>query len=155
MAKRYIYMKREGKTLVPADAKSEEMLAKVPEGRELMVKTITARNVKQHRLFWVVAGIIADNSLDYEDAEHVVEQIKISTGHVDRRAFYLPELKQFIWREQGKSIAFQSMPQEEFAEFFKKALDVIMVDIIPGLDSEDLKQEVAESLGVSYWPKEL
>jgi hypothetical protein len=153
MAKHYIYMKREGMTLVPADAKSEDMLRKVPEGRELMVRTVTARNVKQHRLFWTVAGMVADNSLDFEDAEHVVEQIKYHTGHVIRRAFYLPDAEQWVYKVSPKSIAFQSMPQEEFGEFFRQAVDVITVEYMPGIQPEQIRAEIAEALGVDDWPK--
>ena len=153
MAKHYIYMKRKGGALVPADAKSEELLMRVPEGREVMVRTVTARNVKQHRLLWVVAGLVADNSLDYGDAEHVVEQIKLSTGHVQRRAFYLPEIEQYVWRTTGASIAFQSMPQEEFNEFFKEAVSVITVDLLPGVEPAEIRAEIVEALGVDDWPK--
>ena len=152
MAKHYIYMKRKGGALVPSDAKSEELLMKVPEGREVLVRTVTARNVKQHRLLWVVAGLVADNSLDYEDAEHVVEDLKIRTGNTIKRAYYLPELGQFVWRVQGKSIAFQSMTQEEFAEFFRDAVSVITVDMLPGVEPEQIRAEVLEALKVDDWP---
>lgn len=152
MAKQYIYMKRKGMTLVPADARSEDMLRKVPEGRDLMVRTVTARNVKQHRLLWVVAGMVADNSLGFEDAEHVVEQLKISTGHVTRRAFYIPDVG-FVWRVQGKSIAFQSMTQEEFAEFFSEAVSVITAEMMEGVEPDEIRAEIAEALGVDDWPK--
>lgn len=150
MAKHHIYLKREGKALVPTDAISEALLEKVPEGRDLMCKTETARNVKHHRLLWVVAGIIAENSFDFENAEHVVYQLKLSTGLVDHRAVWSEE---FGWTIHAipQSIAFESMSQEHFAAWFKQALEVIHAVMLPGVE-DYIREEVKQALGIDWWP---
>ena len=110
-----------GAALVPDDRKSFDLLAQVKVGRPVMVKTKTARNPKQHRLLWALAAKIAENVERFQDAEHVVHELKIQTGHVERRQINVPGLG-IVFQEWPKSIAYESMPQEEFAKLPEEAL---------------------------------
>ena len=91
-----------GRALVPDDRKSFDLLSQVKVGRPVMVKTKTARNPKQHRLLWALAAKIAENVERFQDAEHVVHELKIQTGHVERRQINVP----------GLGIVFQEWPRE-------------------------------------------
>jgi hypothetical protein len=155
MSPQYLYCRvadtSKGKALVPDDRKSEELLSVVQLGKRIMVKTKTARNPKQHRLLWALAAKIAENSERFQDAEHVVHELKINTGHVSRRQINVPGLG-LVFQEWPKSIAYESMPQEEFAEWFRKVLDYVAKKIWPGISSHEIRNEIAEMLGDDFWP---
>lgn len=137
------------RSLVPADRPSEDLLAKVKLGRMVMVKTKTARNPKQHRLLWALAAKIAENHPRFQDAEHVVHELKINTGHVSRRQINVPGLG-IVFQEWPKSIAYESMPQEEFADWFEKVLAYVTKTIWPGLTSDEIRNEIAEMIGDDF-----
>lgn len=141
-----------GRVLAPDNAMSEALLAKVPIGRPVMVKTKTARNPKQHRLLWALATKVADNCERFDDAEHVVDEFKLNTGHVKRRQIRVPGLG-IVFQEQPASIKYESMPQEEFAVWFEKVLAYIASDIWPGLPTETIRAEIAEMMGDDWWPE--
>lgn len=142
-----------GRALVPDDRKSADLLSQVKIGRPVMVKTKTARNPKQHRLLWALASKIAENVERFQDAEHVVHELKIQTGHVERRQINVPGIG-LVFQEWPKSIAYESMPQEEFAVWFKRVLDYVAKSIWPGLSTHEIRNEIAEMLGDDFWPVE-
>ncbi|MEL6569377.1 MAG: hypothetical protein AAFQ22_13235 [Pseudomonadota bacterium] len=157
MTERTLYVTREGKALVPADRRSEDMLEKCPERKMLMVRTKSPRNGKHHRLLWAVAAKIAENSERFTDAEHVVEQLKFATGHVERRRYWIPAgphgVEMEVEQLRPASIAYESMDQKAFSAWFEKAVDYICTDILPGLTSEALRLEVSLDLGIDLWPE--
>lgn len=156
MSSQYLYCKvaeaKGIKALLPADKKSEEMLFSVKTGRMVMVKTKTARNPQQHRLLWALASKIAENVERFDDAEHVIHELKIHTGHVDRKQINVPGLG-VVFQEWPKSISYESMPQEEFAVWFDKVLAYVASDIWPSIPSDAIRNEIAEMLGDDWWPR--
>lgn len=140
-----------GLALVPDDARSEALLKQVKPGRPMMVKTKSARNPKQHRLLWALAAKIAENVERFTDAEHVVHELKLHTGHVERKQINVPGLG-VVFQEWPKSIAYESMPQEEFAIWFEKVLAYVASDIWPGIGSQAIRNELEEMLGDNWWP---
>lgn len=142
----------QGRALIPSDRKSEELLSQVKPGRTVLVKTKSARNPKQHRLLWALAAKIAENSDRFEDAEHVVHELKINTGHVSRRQIRVPGLG-IVFQEWPKSISYESMPQEEFAEWWQlKVLPYVSEHIWPNIASHEVRQAISEMLGDDFWP---
>ena len=51
------------------------------------------------------------------------------------------------------SIAYESMDQQAFSEWFGRAVDYICTDILPGLSSDALRLEVSLDLGIDLWPE--
>lgn len=142
-----------GPVLSPADQPSLDMLKRVKPGRTVMVKTKSARNPKQHRLLWSLAAKIAENVERFTDAEHVVHELKLHTGHVERKQINVPGLG-VVFQEWPKSIAYESMSQEDFAIWFDKVLAYVASDIWPGIKSHEIRNELAEMLGDDWWPGE-
>lgn len=156
MSSAYLYCRvTEGfngvRSLTPDDAKSEALLASVKVGRVVLVKTKSARNPKQHRLLWALAAMIAENVERFTDAEHVVHELKLHTGHVERKQINVPGLG-VVFQEWPKSIAYESMPQEEFAAWFDKVIAYVASDIWMGITSTAIRNEIAEMLGDDFWP---
>lgn len=152
MAKQSIYLERRGDGLFPADRVSQEKLHKVPAGRPILCRTHSPRNGKHHRLLWAVAQLVAENNEEWTTAEAVVEQLKYGTGHTEEARFKLPG-GMWISQMKPKSIAYESMAQDEFSEWFERAMDFLFAEMMPGWNRADLEREVNEYLGVNDWPQ--
>lgn len=131
-----------GKTLVPTDEEAEALLAKLPQGKAVMVGWHVPRSPQQHRLFWALMRICADNVDWLTDKDHAAREIKLAChlyeAHVshDGKLVYVP-----------MSIAWESLDQDKFNPFFERALRVICEKWIPGMDKEDLRREVEAMVG--------
>ena len=55
-------MRRKGETLIPASRESAEALARVPEGKTLMVKIEKKRSLPQLQLYWGILQHVAESS---------------------------------------------------------------------------------------------
>lgn len=132
---------RQGFTLVPTDDVGREALAKLKIGQKAMVEVRSARNPEHHRMLFAVLRVVVDNSDTYPSEEALLDTLKIAAGHtetrmtLDGRAFIVP-----------KSIAFESMSQEDFRGFFDKSIAIITTRIIPGLGKKELLDHVEEIL---------
>ena len=127
--------------LAPVDDASKEALGKLKVGSLALVNVRTPRNPLQHRLLWHLARLVYENTEHFLSAEHVVEQIKIGTGFSEQVRLHIPGIGLVI-QERGKSIAFESMPKAEFDEWFERALDYIVFDLIPGVEKDDIRREI-------------
>jgi hypothetical protein len=124
--------------LQAVDDVGQQYLSKIRQGETFLVEIKRARNPRQHRLYWALCGIVADNSDKYQDAEQVSMALKIATGHViphinpaDGRTYWIP-----------KSIAFHAMPQDEFAPFFDKCIAIVASRFLPGVTDAELRAEL-------------
>lgn len=112
---RIILKKQDGK-LVATDDESVAALLRIKDGTEVYADIVRARNTKQHRLFFTLAGIVAE-SLDL-DVDVVRKDALIRLGFTDS------------WKDldgrthiEAKSMKFISgMKQEEFDAFMQKAV---------------------------------
>lgn len=122
--------------LIPADADAENLMRPIKHGEDVMVEVKRPRNLRHHRLFWGLMGLIWQNQEYYRSPEHVCAAFKIAVGHID-----------VIKTKRGevaipKSISFAKMDQVEFNHFFERALEFAVSEVIPGLGKEDLRTEV-------------
>jgi len=136
-----IWLKKIGNSLVPTDDKGRKLFGLIKENVMVMTNVRTPRNPDQHRFIWHLARIVHENSERFESAEHVLEQIKIGTGYSVRTLLSVPGVGD-VWQVRGKSIAYESMNQSDFADWLDMALDYIVVVIIPGLSRDDLREQV-------------
>ena len=131
-----ILMRKDLTSLRPADRMAEEALAKVKAGEIVSVDFARPRNLAMHRWWWQLVSIVADNMPGNLSPEIVCEVIKIRVGHVSVVRTAKGEV--FI----PKSISFAAMKQDEFTAFVDRAVRVIVQDILPGVDSDALTNEV-------------
>lgn len=136
-----ILMVRRGAFLAPLGPVDASAIERLPSnGKALKVKVTQPRSGPQHRLYWTIIGLVADNLEDVsEDTLHDV--IKLRCGYAKavktRRGIeYVPA-----------SIAWDKMPQDEFNVFFEKAMRFICDDVIPGMSRPALEREARELLG--------
>lgn len=110
----------------------------VRDGREVMLTFHTARNPGQHRLLFSMLNFVLEHSDMFDNKDTALVALKIATGLVDTyvdekgRCFFIP-----------RSIAFESLPQDEFAAFFERAIHVIADRWMPaGTTPEDVRGEL-------------
>lgn len=131
------FIKRNG-GLFPCGKDSQEALDRVAEGREIVLELKRARNVRQHRLFFALLGVLVDNGDVFDSREAALTAVKIAIGQVDTyieadtlQTFYIP-----------RSIAFESCSQDDFAVIFEDALRVICQRWLGDADCEEIRAEV-------------
>lgn len=108
-----------GNSFVPTTQDGRDFLNwnRARHGGDVMISVTTARNVQQHKLFWSLCTVLADHFDVTKEA--IKEELCERTGHVEP-VFY----SDGSMRLKPKSIAFENMPQEEFAQFFRLAANV-------------------------------
>ena len=138
-----VWMKKQGDFLVPTDAEGRKLLGSIQENVMVLVNARTPRNPNQHRLVWHLARLVFDNTEQFDSAEHVMEQIKIGTGYSTRTLLVIPGIGE-VWQVRGISIAYESMPQQEFADWLEVVLDYVSVELIPGIERSEIVKHIQE-----------
>lgn len=111
-------MKRGG-ALVATDDESVAALAHIKEGRQVYAEIVLARNPEQHRKFMLLASIVAE-SLDLTTDSVRKDALK-RLGHTNT---YVGVDGRIVI--EAKSMRFVGgMPQQEFDEFFDKAVNLM------------------------------
>lgn len=137
-----IIMRRKGAKLEPVTEVDREMLLDIPEGADLTVRVSRSRSPKQHRLFWALLQLVVDNHEYYKRPEQLVEWIKVRLGYVDETRWHDGQ----VWFKT-KSISFAAMGQDQFKQFFTMAVDLIVNEVIEGMDKDALIAEVSAIMG--------
>ena len=146
-----IYVRRRGSKLEPCSLVDEEALQEFPTEKDLSVTISRTRSTKQHRFFWAILNKICENHAEYRRAEQLLLWLKIRLGYVEEVRFHDDQ----VWWV-AQSISFNAMDQEEFRKFFHAALDVIVAEVIPGLNTSELIVEIEQLLGfrlTELWSK--
>jgi len=139
-----IAMRREGNKLVCVDPVSEEMLLEVPATKDVLVTVKSPRNLRQFRLVWILADIIA-KSVDWlQDRETAMDWLKIKARHV--RMITDPKTGEIAI--VPKSIAFASLEQDKFSRLLNRMIYVTTTEIIPGLEANTLRCELEAIAGI-------
>lgn len=120
----------------PADhdawTKFRRRLETMKPGTWIRMEWASPRNPKHHRKFMALLQLITENSETYNTVEKALVAVKLCTGHFDLMAD--PTTGEII--RIPKSIAFESMPQEEFDLFYSAAIDSVLQVILPQLDQD-------------------
>lgn len=133
-----IPMRRQGHTLVAADPLSQEALTNaITDGAEGLVTISFPRNLRQLRLAWALAQKLSEMVDWLPDREAAMNYLKIKGRHIDNVIDGDGEVHVI-----PRSIAFASCSQAKFNRIFDRFIHVIVTDIVPGLDSQKLREEV-------------
>lgn len=134
------FVKRQGR-LIPADVMSDELLAKIPEGKTVLVSVRTHRNTRQHRLLFAMLRKVVENTDQWSDEKILLDDLKLATGLFETRVSALTKMPYPV----PASISFASMPQERFEQWFRKAMEKCAE--VLGCSVEDLMSEVTNLVG--------
>ncbi len=149
---------RSGDGLVPADRGAALELEKLPHGRILKADVTSPRNLKHNGLmfgpfFTTLAKILNDGpGRTAWDQNSVRKRLLIITGYADMfelppstRAAYGLAPDQPVVGFSAKSMAFDSMGQDEASRFYEKALAYVLSNFNWAQDHPDWKE--IEALG--------
>lgn len=124
---------------VPADIMSEEMLATIPVGREVLLTIRRPRNPKHHRKLFALLNLVVEQTDRWADTSVLLKDLKLATGLFETRVSALTGLPYPV----PASISFAAMSQDRFEGWYEKAIKVLSEHI--GTDVETLRGELAEA----------
>jgi len=125
---------RKGNTLVPADIHADELLAGIPESKEVLVTIRRPRSIDHHKFFFAMLAKVVKSS-KFGDVDELLDAIKLIVGHADMRMNM-----DGTFQLRPRSIDFASMDEEAFKRFKKRALWAISTHL--GINAEALMEEV-------------
>lgn len=132
-----VFLKKKLGSFIPADEDAQEAIKKIKNGEVVRVELRRPRSHAQHNLAMAVLKLAFDNQEKYERFEDLMVEVKLKCGHYKEhlttkgKIIYVP-----------KSIAFESMKQDDFNVFFERMVDVILKHFLPGVDEDDFRAEV-------------
>lgn len=124
-------------TLVPSDDMGKELLFSIADGAECIVEMKGKHNIKQFRLFWGLCQLVAE--ADDDTKLNVKKWLCVATGHTD--IWFEPNGKMHV---DPASISFSELEQNEFNEFFQRAL-ILVADRL-GSKPNEIRQRLEEML---------
>lgn len=134
-------MRRTLRGLEPLDPAG---LRHVKAGEVVECEVVKPRSNKRNAWFWAYIATVHENLSDalaakYPRPENLVQAMKVLTGWAD--TFWLPDGREVI---QPRSIAFHNMDETEFAGFCERCVELANLYLIPGIDRDALRREIAE-----------
>jgi hypothetical protein len=112
--------------------KFKRRLETIKPGKWLRMEWSTPRNGPQHRKMFALFSLVKENSETYNTTEKALVAVKLCVGHFD--LVIDPTTGEIT--KQVKSIAFESMEQDDFDVFYGQAIDGVLQYILPQMDRE-------------------
>ena len=138
-----LIMRRKGNALVPVSLYDEETLGDVAQDKDLTVKITRNRSWKQNRLYHALVQKVAENHPHYRSSKPLEMWLKLRMGYVDDVLLHDGQVMPIL-----SSTSFASMGQDEFQKFFNEALTILVEEVLPGVDRDDLIREVEAMTGL-------
>ena len=128
--------------LRPAQEQDAEVWGhmKIAEREVVKIQISRPRNYRFHCKFFAMLGIIFKNQETYKSTKELLGVCKLRIGHVD-----------IVQTPQGEerwpaSISWANMTEAEFSDFYNRAVDWVISEVIPGLSRQHLDEEVRDAL---------
>lgn len=130
--------RRKGSAIVPANETADAVFSGLKEGVDYVGDIHGARSLDQLRMWWGLMKLLVENSI-FPSSVAASDATKIAAGHIDE-PLIMPDSGQVFLRPA--SIAFGSLPQNEFNEVINSAIDVIVQRWLPGVEHEVIRDQV-------------
>lgn len=125
---------------VPVNEAAEEFHRKTKLGNDCTLEGRRPRLLAHHKKFWKLMTLVWENQSHYATPEQVCNAFKFAIGHYDVTRYKVRG--EVIEHHELRSISFAAMDQTEFANFYGRAVTFLVTEVIPGLDREELEQEM-------------
>lgn len=112
--------------------KFRRRLETLQPGKWLRFEWSSPRHGKHHRKFMALLNLITENSETYNTISKALVAVKLCVGHFDLMAD--PTTGEIT--KVPRSIAYESMPQEDFDVFYSAAIDGVLQHILPAMGRE-------------------
>lgn len=128
--------------LVPMYDSDFDEKKKLKIGTEVVAEINRPRNYEHHKKFFALLRLVFDNLPEdlverYPNMESLLTEIKFQLRYYDThitlsgRETYIP-----------KSIAFDTMSQDDFTQFYDSAVDVVLRWFLPYNNRQELAEEI-------------
>lgn len=134
-------MRRLGNALVPCSLLDAEFLAERVGSKAVRVQTVEPRSGPRNRLYWAMLRLICANLDPSPTDKKLHEAIKYRLGYTTPVKFKSGETVEVV-----DSTAYDAMTEDEHREFFRRFVDLVETQIIPGIDSAALEREARAML---------
>lgn len=137
-----LLLQRKGRALYAADGLAEAELEALPQGVALKATVTRPRSNPQHRLYFAMLKLVADNTDLIAGSDELHQLVKEALGY-----------SRTVRRKNGHlvtvhgSIAFEKMDGIAFNAFMGKATAFLCEEVIPNLGKEELVAQAKEMLG--------
>jgi len=137
-----LIMRKTLRGLEPANDLAADILRKVKLGDTVRVDIKRPRSLQWHKRYWVLVGMISDNSPYTPDEVHALIKLRCGCAKI-------------IQERNGNitcipdSIAFNKMDGIAWAQFWERVVDYVAADLLPGVPKETLASELAQLVGVA------
>lgn len=130
------FIKKNG-ALVPGDGDAALAFGKMKDGAGYLLNVTRPRNVQHHRKLFALLNMVQENTDKWPTVETLLDDLKISTGLFETRINAVTGIPYVV----AKSISFASMAQDEFEDWFERAVDLISKQVLE-MDREYLIDEI-------------
>lgn len=130
----------------PADDEAVRISRRWSVGETTTVDLKKSRNYKSLKRYWKLCEVVFNNSQQFKSKEQVHQFLKIKAGHATQivakstgEVFYLAD-----------SIDYDTIDDEvQFQEIWRRVVDVVCEDILPGISRDELEYEVLKLCGLA------
>lgn len=136
-----LWLIRRMDALVPANSQALDDLRKLPADKWLLNELRMPRNVGHHKKFMAILQAVYPHQDMWPTFNSFRKAFTAALGHGE--VVTAKDGRRYI---DASSISFATMDQDEFSEFYDKAIDFVLTKILPGVDSRDLEREVQDIL---------
>jgi hypothetical protein len=137
------FLRRTDTGLVADDEMAEDVLRKIKPGTFVRVEVVQERNVKHHRLFWVMCAKLGA-AVDLP-ANVIADVLKIRTGH-----YRLVETLDGHQFKIASSISYAALDQTGFRAFFDACCKEICFAWLPHMTPGRWRKEVLQMMGIQW-----
>ena len=130
--------------LRPTDVQGDEAFTKIKNGDLVTIEITKPRNVQHHRKFFAMMTIVYQNQEHYKSMDELLDWVKLNIGHYETSIGKFNG--QVFELKRPKSISFAAMANDDFAEFYERAVTWVLSAVIPGLSKHSLDVEVENEL---------
>ena len=120
---------------------AESAIKQLPTSKTLKAEVTIPRNVDHMRKFFALLEAVFPHQETYPTLTVFRKALTVALGFGDK---YEVGPGKFLL--EPRSIAFGKMGQQEFNEFYDRAVTFILERILPGVDEADLEAQVLEIL---------
>lgn len=131
------FFTRSGSNLIPKDPDTMAYISRRKPGEVIVAEIKIARSYENHKRFMAFIGMTFDMQEHFEQVEAYRYWLTMKAGYFD--TIVAPNGTTIF---KAKSIAFESMPEDEFRALFSAAIDVFIKEFGSDLTEDDIMQAI-------------
>jgi len=141
-----LVMQRVGETLRPRDSLSMEKLRNLSFGADVLVKTYQRRDPVKHRKLFALCSLVADAHPAFETGTDVLNSLKLLANHYEQFTGVNPDTGEIVIYHALKSISFAEMDEQEFGNFYRKAVRAVLDNFLPDIGEDVVISQMLERM---------